>query len=207
MTANLKANPHATGKHKDVPAFQRLQPLLGDFPAPCLSLYQTTFRQFPDSQQNLVRYRNLLRQLKDALEQKHRNVSDRRGHPVQRPRAHAGGVARAGVAAHGAALSRAAPAAARHVPRCARGLATDDLTHALEFATDGRVGMLLVEAGRRIPGHVEGRMPRRTDRDEPAAGDILDDLAERVLKTGGQAIVAPRGSMPTSTGLAAVFRY
>jgi hypothetical protein len=89
----------------------------------------------------------------------------------------------------------------------ARGLATDDLTHALEFATDGRVGTLLVEADRRIPGHVEGRRPRRTDRDEPAAGDILDDLAERVLKTGGQAIVAPRGSMPTSTGLAAVFRY
>ena len=89
----------------------------------------------------------------------------------------------------------------------ARGLATDDLTHALEFATDGRVGTLLVEADRRIPGHVEGRMPRRADRDEPGAGDILDDLAERVLKTGGQVIVVPKGSMPTATGLAAVFRY
>jgi hypothetical protein len=89
----------------------------------------------------------------------------------------------------------------------ARGLATDDLTHALEFATDGRVGTLLVEADRRIPGHVDGRMPRYADADEAAAGDILDDLAERVLKTGGQAIVAPRGSMPSGTGLAAVFRY
>jgi hypothetical protein len=89
----------------------------------------------------------------------------------------------------------------------ARGLATDDLTHAVEFATDGRVGTLLLEADRRIPGHVEGRMPRRADGDEPGIGDILDDLAERVLKTGGQVVVAPLGSMPTDKGLAATFRY
>jgi hypothetical protein len=95
---------------------------------------------------------------------------------------------------------------AYHAAR-ARGLASDDLTHALEFATDGRVGTLLVEADRRIPGHVDGRMPRFADRNDPAVGDILDDLAERVLKTGGQVIAAPLGSMPTDKGLAAVFRY
>ena len=89
----------------------------------------------------------------------------------------------------------------------ARALATDDLTHAVEFATDGRIGTLLIEADRRIPGHIEGRMPRRAERDEQAAGDILDDLAERVLRTGGQVIVVPKGSMPNDKGLAAVFRY
>jgi hypothetical protein len=90
----------------------------------------------------------------------------------------------------------------------ARAMATDDLTHAVEFAADGRVGTLILEADRRIAGHIEGRMPRRAVRiDDPAEGDILDDLAERVLKTGGQVIVAPLGSMPTDTGLAAVFRY
>ena len=398
MSANLKANVHATGQHKDLPAFQRLKPLLGDFPAPCLSLYQPTFRQYPDSQQNLIRYRNLLRELKDALEQKHRNQNfgslldsfDRLAeddefwaHPqdgiavfaapgfshvekVQRtmpelivvndhlhvkplvrvyqsedtyqilalgrgevklyqgnryvldevvmapsvprtidealgPNTPAQGVARmatfsAGKGPQGAtahhghgskmddvhidmerffrAVDRAiteahskpsalplilaalpeyhshfrqvshnpyllddgipinaeavTPEALRDQawrlmePRYharlaqlidmyhaahARGLATDDLTHALEFATDGRVGTLLVEAERRIPGHVDGRMPRHADPKEPAAGDILDDLAERVLKTGGQTIVAPHGSMPSRTGLAAVFRY
>jgi hypothetical protein len=89
----------------------------------------------------------------------------------------------------------------------ARALATDDLTHAVEFAIDGRVGTLLLEADRRIPGRIEGRMPRRSDRDEAGVSDILDDLAERVLKTGGQVVVAPLGSMPTDKGLAAVFRY
>ena len=95
---------------------------------------------------------------------------------------------------------------AYHASR-ARGLATDDLTHALEFATDGRVGTLLVEADRRIPGHMEGRMPRYADGDEPGSSDLLDDLAERVLRTGGQVLAVPKGSMPSATGLAAVFRY
>ena len=89
-----------------------------------------------------------------------------------------------------------------------RSMATDDLTHAVEFASEGRVGTLIVEADRKLPGHIDGKMPRRAVMiDDPAAGDILDDLAERVLKTGGQVIVAPRGSMPTDTGLAAIFRY
>ena len=80
--------------------------------------------------------------------------------------------ARRGVACHGAALPRAARSSCStsYHARKARGLATDDLTHAVEFATDGRVGTLLVEADRRIPGHVEGRMPRRADRDEPGGG-------------------------------------
>ncbi|HYH42004.1 MAG TPA: hypothetical protein VD867_08475 [Burkholderiales bacterium] len=395
MSANLKANVHATGQHKDMPAFQRLKPLLGDFPGPCVSLYQPTFRQFPESSQNLIRYRNLLRKLKEALEQKHRNQNfgslmdaferlaedvEFWAHPqdgiavfaapsfshvekVQRTvpelivvndhlhlkplvriyqsedvyqilaldrgdvklyqgnryvldevvmapsvprtieealgpntpmqgiaRAAPAGAGKAGQAHHGhgsklddvhldmerffRAVDRAiteahskpsalplilaalpeyhshfrqlshnpylvdegipvnadamSPDALRdaawrvmepryharlqqlvdiyHAAR-ARGLATDDLTHALEFATDGRVGTLLVEAERRIPGHVDGRMPRHADPREPATGDILDDLAERVLKTGGQAIVVPHGSMPSRTGLAAVFRY
>ena len=72
MTANLKANVHATGSHKQMPVFQRLQPLLGEHTGPCLSLYQPTYRQFPDSQQNRVRYKNLVRELKGVVEQKHR---------------------------------------------------------------------------------------------------------------------------------------
>src|SRR5688572_1769376 len=71
MNANLKANIHATGQHKDMPAYQRLRPLLGEHAKPCLSLYQPTYRQFPDSQQNTVRYRNLVRDLKAALTETH----------------------------------------------------------------------------------------------------------------------------------------
>jgi hypothetical protein len=395
MSANVKANIHATGQHKDVPAFKRLAPLLEDHAGPCLSLYQPTYRAFPDSQQNLVRYKNLLKELKTALEKTReadfesllapfeRLMNDEEfwAHPqdgiavfsapgfshvekVQRPvpevvmindhlhlkplvrifqsedmyqilaldreeiklyqgnryvldeivlapsvprtieaalgekvqlqgthKTGSSGPGRPGHAGTGAfhghgsktdeprldieryfrAVDRAVMEAhskpaelplilaalpeyhsrfkelshnpwlldeaiainadavtpdvlrekawavmepryhdrlqklldSYHAAR-ARGLATDDLTHALEFAADGRIGTLLLEADRRIRGHVDGRMPRH-ERD--GAGDILDDLAERVLKTGGQVVVAPKGSMPSDTGLAAVFRY
>ena len=66
MTANVNANVHANGKHKDVPLFQHLKPLLATYQPPCLSLYQPTYRQYPDSQQNVVRFRNLLKKLKQS---------------------------------------------------------------------------------------------------------------------------------------------
>lgn len=398
MNPNLEANVHATGQHKAVPVFQRLKPLLAEYPAPCLSLCQPTYRAFPESQQNPVRYRNLVRELKTALGQKYPNADagallepyerlandgDFWAHPqdgiavfgapgffhvekVQRPvpelvvvnnhlylkplvrvfqsedtyqilaldreeiklyegnrytldeivlapsvprtiedalgeRVTLQGVDRRGSIGQGQrgqtdmlrhghgskadevgldierffrTVDRAVTEAhskpstlplilaalpeyhspfrqlshnpwlldegipmnvdllsreelrdeawrlmePRYHARLrelldaygaarGRGLATDDLTHALEFATDGRVGTLLLEADRRVPGYVDGRVPRLADPDEPGTGDILDDLAERVLKTGGQVIVAPRGSMPSATGLAAVFRY
>ena len=399
MNANLTANVHATGKHKDTPVFQRLKPLLADYPSPCLSLYQPTYRQFPDSQQNPVRYKNLLKELKTALERKHPNadslkllapfqrflddeafwahpqdgivllaapgffhvekvqrtvpalvvvndhlylkplvrifqsadayqvldlhreeiklyqgnryvldeiplapgvpktIEEALGQKVSLPGIERKGTygpgrpgAPAGVVFHGhgskvdevgldierffRVIDRAVTEAhskpsglplilaalgeyhARfralshnpllleegvHVnpdgltrealraeawrviePRYqarlqqlieeyhaarARGLATDDLTHAVEFATDGRIGTLLVEAERRIPGHIDDKIPHRVDFDESGASDLLDDLAERVLKMGGQVIVVPKAGMPTTTGLAAVFRY
>jgi hypothetical protein len=398
MSANLNANVHATGKHKDVPVFQRLKPLLADYPPPCLSLYQPSFRAFPDSQQNPVHYRNLLKELTTALGRNRPGVAPDKllelferllddvefwAHPqdglavfgaagffhvekIQRPvpelvvvndhlyikplirvfqsedtyqilaldrkeiklyqgnryvvdqiplapsvprtidealgpEVHLPGVDRTAPFAagrggqavyahhgHGSKMDEArldverffrvvdravadahskpsgVPLIVAALPEYhsrfrelshnpflldegihlnadahtrdelrdaawrvmepryharlqqlidayhaakARGLATDDLTHALEFATDGRVGTLLVEAERRIPGHVDGHMPRPAVRDEPGVGDLLDDLAERVLKTGGQVIVVPKGRMPTDTGLAAVFRY
>jgi hypothetical protein len=387
-TANITANIHATGEHRDARIFQRLKQLLADYPAPCVSLYLPTYRSFPDSQQNLIQYRNALRELKAKLERSgytgdgaavldpfERLLEDRDfwTHPrdgiavfgapdffhvekVQRPvletvvvnnhlyisplvrifqsddsyqilaldrkaiKLYQGnryvldevvmapsvprtieealgpnvtrqGVERMGVQGvhghgskkdetgidierffrvvdraiceahskpselplilaalpeyhthfraishngflldegiHGNADALSLDALRQEAwklmePRYhkrlqqiidmyhaakARTLATDDLTHAVEFASDGRIGTLLIEADQRIPGHIEGGMPRHAAESDEAAGDILDDLAERVLKTGGQVIVAPHASMPTGTGLAAIFRY
>ena len=99
-------------------------------------------------------------------------------------------------------------AAARRLSRGTGARARDRRSHACARVRNRR--SCRDAAGRGGPahtGHVDGRMPRFADRDDPAAGDILDDLAERVLKTGGQVIAAPRASMPTDKGLAAVFRY
>ena len=36
---------------------------------------------------------------------------------------------------------------------------------------------------------------------------MLDDLAEQVLKMGGNVVMAPAERMPSTAGLAAIYRY
>ena len=75
----------------------------------------------------------------------------------------------------------------------ARALGSDDYQYAADAAAASRVDTLLVEADRLIPG--------------PNGDDLLDDLAELVLQRGGHVVVVPAADMPTSTGLAATFRF
>jgi hypothetical protein len=74
------------------------------------------------------------------------------------------------------------------------GRASDRLEEIAAALAQSRVGTLLLEADRRIPGSA-------------ADSDALDDLAEAALGTGAEVIVLPASRMPTQTGAAAVFRY
>ena len=56
--------------------------LLANHEPPNLSLYQPTHRSHPDKQQNQIRYRNLVKELKLSLERKY---SDRESAPILRP--------------------------------------------------------------------------------------------------------------------------
>ncbi|QDU87470.1 hypothetical protein Pla175_08320 [Pirellulimonas nuda] len=86
---------------------------------------------------------------------------------------------------------------------------SDDLVEAAREAVAGRVGTLLVEADRTIPGRIDAA----TGKIEPAAlsepdvDDVLDDLAEVVLRMKGDVIVVPAERMPGPTGVAASYRY
>ena len=88
----------------------------------------------------------------------------------------------------------------------------DEIAAAL---AQSRVGTLLVEADRQIPGSVDAAQGTIARIDEaqgdgvadPAASDILDDLAEAALRTGAEVIVLQADRMPSKTGAAAVFRY
>ncbi len=89
------------------------------------------------------------------------------------------------------------------------GLASGDPATIAPAAMDGRVGLLLVDADKVVPGRID-RDARtvRTDRlENPEVDDVLDDLAELVLNTGGDVVVVPSGRMPSDTGVAAVYRY
>jgi hypothetical protein len=87
--------------------------------------------------------------------------------------------------------------------------ATADLADAARAAIEGRVSHLLVEADRVRPGRIDAATGGIVDlpMDDPEVGDMLDDLAEAVLRTGGDVVVVPKDRMPSESGLAAILRY
>lgn len=91
----------------------------------------------------------------------------------------------------------------------ARQAGSADLSDVARQAVAGRVGKLLVEAERVIPGIVDPSSGaiQFADLGSPEVDDMLDDVAELVLTRGGEVIVVPAERMPTSSGLAAIYRY
>jgi hypothetical protein len=87
--------------------------------------------------------------------------------------------------------------------------ATSDLADAARAAVEGRVSHLLVDADRVVPGRIDSSTGRVShgSMDDPDVGDVLDDLAEAVLRTGGNVVIVPKQRMPSTSGLAAILRY
>lgn len=89
------------------------------------------------------------------------------------------------------------------------GLASGDLAELVRAASEGRVDTLLLEAGKRVPGSFdeESRRIKYDDGGTAGAEDLLDELAEMVLRKGGDVLVAPPERMPTSVGAAGIYRF
>jgi Bacterial archaeo-eukaryotic release factor family 3 len=90
-----------------------------------------------------------------------------------------------------------------------RDLGSDNLAQIAEAATAGRVGTLLVEADRQFPGTIDrvtGQF-RSGALSDPEVDDVLDDLAELVLRMKGEVVVVPMEHMPSKTGVAASYRF
>ena len=86
----------------------------------------------------------------------------------------------------------------------------DALPQVALAAVVGRVDVLLLERDRRVDGSMDPRTGVLQIADTvatPAHGDMLDDLAEAVLRNGGDVIIVPPARMPSTTGLAAIYRY
>jgi hypothetical protein len=91
----------------------------------------------------------------------------------------------------------------------AKGRGSDDIREVARAAAEGRVETLLVEEDRRVPGHLEPVTGSIASGDlaDPHVDDVLDDLAEIVLRKSGRVVVAPAAEMPVATGLAATYRF
>ncbi|NBO91455.1 MAG: hypothetical protein EBV06_03940 [Planctomycetia bacterium] len=103
-------------------------------------------------------------------------------------------------------------------------MGSSDLCDVVKAALSGRVGRLMIEADRVVPGRVDprsGAILQQTDLDsggksgksslppfaQADAIDLLEEVAEKVLRTGGEVVVVPPERMPSSTGLAATYRF
>lgn len=102
-----------------------------------------------------------------------------------------------------ASLTDAFHAAAAKVTGC------DDPTQVAQAALAGRVATVLIDADQSLPGRVDPQTGAIT-RDaaaQPEDDDLLDDVGELVLRTGGDAVIVPAERLTSSTGLAAIYRY
>lgn len=106
-------------------------------------------------------------------------------------------------------LARLASLVDRYELGKSRHLASDDVAEVAFATLTGRVGTLLVEADRQIPGRVDRATAQvqRGDLAHPDSGDVLNDLAEWTLEMHGEVIMVPAQRMPSSTGIAATYRY
>src|SRR5690606_2645301 len=84
-----------------------------------------------------------------------------------------------------------------------------DLAETAKAAAASRIATLLVDADRLIPGRYDPQSGavEFASLEEPGIDDLIDDLGEHVLRTGGEVVVVPAERMPTDTGLAAIYRY
>lgn len=88
-------------------------------------------------------------------------------------------------------------------------LASDNLEDVSKKATEGRIGTVLLESDKLIPGKIDlntGEIERKPIEDVET-DDVLDDIAELVLKSKGEVVMLPKERMPTESGVAAIFRY
>ncbi|MFP7674496.1 hypothetical protein ACG74X_14195 [Marivita sp. S0852] len=76
-------------------------------------------------------------------------------------------------------------------------------------AASGRVSTLLLDADRVVPGRFDAQSGaiEFARLEEPGVDDVLDDLSEHIVKTGGEVVIVPPERMPSDTGLAALFRF
>ncbi len=87
-------------------------------------------------------------------------------------------------------------------------LGSDDLVKVTKAVFENRVKIIFVEADKIIPGKIN-------DSGEILVGqiqdvdfdDLLDDIAELVLKNRGEVVILSKEQIPGDTGVAAIYRY
>jgi hypothetical protein len=90
-----------------------------------------------------------------------------------------------------------------------KDLGSDQVPKVAEAAVGSRVETVLIEADRRVPGrlNIQTGEIQFNNSSTPETNDLLDDIAQLVLKLRGNVVVVPAENMPSSTGIAAIYRF
>lgn len=97
---------------------------------------------------------------------------------------------------------------ARYGAAQGRSLASTDISEIGEAVFAGRVSVLMVQAGRSLPGAVDPESGAVQLHDHQVAGtDVLDQLIPRASRNGAEVVVLPAGLLPGAAACAAVFRF
>ncbi len=91
----------------------------------------------------------------------------------------------------------------------AESLGSSDLAQVSKAACENRVDTILIEEDKIVPGKIdyENGEIKLGNIGSPDYDDILDDLAELVLLGGGSVLLLAKDLMPSTTGIAAIYRY
>lgn len=93
--------------------------------------------------------------------------------------------------------------------RAAHGRATNDLSTAARAATFGAVDTLILDMDVTISGQIDETTGVVSIDDKPDAVNygVIDEIARRVLQSGGRVVSARRDDVPMKAELAAILRY
>lgn len=91
----------------------------------------------------------------------------------------------------------------------AESLGSSALSQVAKAAYESKIETILIEEDRMISGKIDFNNGNIAswDINDPKANDILDEIAEMVLRRGGSVMILPKDSMPSTTGIAAIYRY
>lgn len=91
----------------------------------------------------------------------------------------------------------------------AQSLGSGDLASVAKACVNNQVHTVLIESDRVVPGRVNpitGAL-EEGELSNPEFGDLLNDYALLTLKYGGKVVMLPKDKMPTTTGVAAIYRF
>ena len=88
-------------------------------------------------------------------------------------------------------------------------LASDDLSEVARAVFENRVDVIMLEADRIIPGAIDkdtGKL-KTEDLKESKLDNVANNIATMVYKNKGEIVILPKERMPSTTGVAAIYRY